>query len=68
MKQQQKLSVLIAALLLCLAWSIALNFMYDDQVDRLMDELKDMEYTQRVLSDHIQELESQQGEEADYAD
>lgn len=40
-----------------------MNWLQDNQVSRLMEEMKEMEYTQSVLSSHIEELERMEGEE-----
>lgn len=61
--KQQKQKVVITLLLILLAWSIILNWLQDNQVSRLMEEMKEMEYTQSVLSSHIEELERMEGEE-----
>ena len=37
---------------------MALNWMQGNQVDKLMKEIDEMEYSQTVLSAHIEELEN----------
>lgn len=61
--KQQKQNFVIALLLILLAWSIVLNWLQGNQVSRLMKEMEEMEYTQSVLSSHIEELERTEGEE-----
>lgn len=57
MMKQSKQNILIGVLILLLGFSMALNWMQGNQVDRLMKEIDDMEYSQAVLSAHIEELE-----------
>lgn len=61
--KQKKQNVLIVFLLLALAWSIALNWYQGNQVNRLMEEVDNMEYTQSILSSQIQEMENEEGNE-----
>lgn len=61
--KRQKQNFVIALLLMLLAWSIVLNWLQGNQVSRLMKEMEEMEYTQSVLSSHIEELERMEGEE-----
>ena len=61
--KQKKQNVLIALLLILLAWSIILNWLQGEQVGRLMREIEDMEHVQSALSSHIEELESMEGVE-----
>lgn len=56
----RKQNLIIASLLLLLIWSITLNLLQGEQVDRLMKEMEDMEYVQSVLSAQLQELEGQE--------
>lgn len=56
MKQHKK-DFLIVFLVLALLWSLFLNWLQSKQVDRLMEEVKNMEYLQTVLTSHIDELE-----------
>lgn len=57
----RKQNLIIAALLILLAWSIILNLLQGEQVERLMKEMEDMEYIQSILSSQIQELEETEG-------
>lgn len=61
--KQQKQKVVITLLLILLVWSLILNWLQGNQVSRLMNEMRDMEYIQSVLSSHIEELERGEGEE-----
>ena len=56
MKQQKK-NLLIVVLMLALVWSIVLNWLQSEQVDRLMSEIEDMEYLQTELTSYFNELE-----------
>lgn len=55
--KQSKQNILIGVLILLLGFSIVLNWLQGNQVDRLMKEIDNMEYSQAVLSAHIEELE-----------
>ena len=55
--KQSKQNILIGVLILLLGFSIVLNWMQGNQVNRLMEEIDNMEYSQAVLSAHIEELE-----------
>ena len=55
--KQSKQNILIGVLILLLGFSMALNWMQGNQVDKLMKEIDEMEYSQTVLSAHIEELE-----------
>ena len=48
---------MIALLVLALIWSIIINLLQSAQVDRLMNQVEDLEYLQTVLTSHIDELE-----------
>lgn len=48
---------MIALLVLALIWSIVINLLQSAQVDRLMNQVEDLEYLQTVLTSHIDELE-----------
>lgn len=48
---------MIALLVLALIWSIIINLLQSVQVDRLMNQVEDLEYLQTVLTSHIDELE-----------
>lgn len=61
--KHSKQNSLIIILLIMLAWSLILNYIQSGKVIRLMDEMAEMEYTQSVLSTHIEELEQIVGEE-----
>lgn len=56
MKQKNK-DLLIVVLVLVLVWSVLLNWFQDEQVDRLMKQVEDMEYLQTVLTSQVEELE-----------
>lgn len=56
MKRQKK-DLMIALLVLALIWSIIINLLQSAQVDRLMNQVEDLEYLQTVLTSHIDELE-----------
>ena len=56
MKQEKK-DLLIVVLVLALAWSIILNWLQGEQVDRLTKQVDDMEYLQTVLTSQAEELE-----------
>lgn len=61
--KEKKQNLLIVLLLILLAFSLVLNWLQGEQVSRLMNEMRDMEYIQSVLSSHIEELERGKGEE-----
>lgn len=61
--KEKKQNLLIVLLLILLAFSLILNWLQGEQVSRLMNEMRDMEYIQSVLSSHIEELERGEGEE-----
>ena len=61
--KEKKQDLLIVLLLILLAFSLVLNWLQGEQVSRLMNEMKDMEYIQSALSSHIVELERGEGEE-----
>lgn len=61
--KEKKQDLLIVLLLILLAFSLILNWLQGEQVSRLMNEMRDMEYIQSVLSSHIEELEREEGEE-----
>ncbi len=61
--KQSKQNILIGVLILLLGFSIALNWMQGNQVDKLMKEIDDMAYSQAILSAHIEELEHMEGAE-----
>ena len=61
--KKKKQNLLIVLLLILLAFSLVLNWLQGDQVSRLMNEVRDLEYMQSVLSSHIEELEREEGEE-----
>lgn len=65
MKQQRE-NLLIGALILLLAISMLLNWLQGNQVTKLMEQVSEMEYTQSMLSSHIEELETTEDE--DYGD
>lgn len=54
LKKQQVLIALLSALLV---WSIVLNWLQSKQVDRLMQEMNQMEQLQSDITSHIEELE-----------
>lgn len=53
--KEKKQNLLIVLLLILLAFSLLLNWLQGEQVSRLMNEMRDMEYIQSVLSSHIEE-------------
>lgn len=61
--KEKKQNLLIVLLLILLAFSLVLNWLQGEQVSRLMNEMRDMEYIQSVLSSHIEELERGESEE-----
>lgn len=61
--KEKKQNLLIVLLLILLAFSLVLNWLQGEQVSRLMNEMRDMEYIQSALSVHIEELERGEGEE-----
>ena len=61
--KEKKQNLLIVLLLILLAFSLVLNCLQGEQVSRLMNEMRDMEYIQSVLSSLIEELERGEGEE-----
>lgn len=61
--KKKKQGLLIVLLLILLAFSLVLNWLQGEQVSRLMNDMRDMEYIQSVLSSHIEELERVEGEE-----
>lgn len=61
--KEKKQNLLIVFLLIALAFSLLLNWLQGEQVSRLVDEMRDMEYVQSALSSHIEELERGEGEE-----
>lgn len=60
MKQDNQ-NFIIAVLLILLGISIILNFLQGNQVERLMQEVQDLEYVQSVMSSQIQSLEAEEG-------
>lgn len=65
MKQQKK-NLMIALLVLALIWSIIINLLQSAQVDRLMNQVEDLEYLQTVLTSHIDELEGNEDANEDF--
>lgn len=61
--KEKKQDLFIVLLLILLAFSLVLNWLQGEQVSRLMNEMRDMEYIQSALSSHIEELERGEGEE-----
>lgn len=59
----RKQNLIIAVLLMLLIWSVILNFLQGEQIEKLMKEVKNMEYTQSIISSQIQQLEDQEGVE-----
>ena len=59
----RKQNLIIAVLLMLLVWSVILNILQGEQIEKLMKEVKDMEYTQSIISSQIQQLEDQEGVE-----
>lgn len=56
--RQPNSKTIIVGLIMLLVCSLILNYLQDQQVDRLMNEIESLEYVQGALSDHIDDLEA----------
>lgn len=56
--RQPNSKTIIVGLMMLLVCSLILNYLQDQQVDRLMNEIESLEYVQGALSDHIDDLEA----------
>lgn len=55
--RQPNSKTIIVGLIMLLVCSLILNYLQDQQVNRLMNEIESLEYVQEALSDHIDDLE-----------